>query len=558
MMFLLRGLRTYLLDYIFVILLYIIVGGVVDFMHTFQLVLEIAFDGERPLHLANETKAEITTTATDKASPRHPICWAQTNVGSIISNLLPATCQPINDHNRRAGFLFAFGMTGATIVDLFYGNSYIKLDVSPEVGVWVTALNVVYIATVYFPFFVCVRYANKLVGSTIAVMFCTYHFIFDTAKRINCRREDANTNGMFLTIYLMPTYLCCISYYVMHIVIIIQQICLRLKQKQVKDQHDELLYFSDSVYVKERLKTRRKRHVDVGPYSFVTHVWSTFRSYLYKPVPGFKYSTRVLSTFFLSLAAIYMMTVIELFYVIGIIESVQASLEGGISSILNGTRHEHFLFLWVDLSDQFQEEAGELDINELQSVETDIDERSLCCVRVIEESFYETQKKLQDKMKQLIVGIENIKQDKKKKLSESITFIENELEELNKLEEETNSVLHSSDITVLYKKIPLLEEKIETSLDRKALSDNYPEGQFEVMIDVSTIKTDIDAIQIVEIESSTSTDDIDWTNKEGEEVLGLVEGRMNEKGEFWLVRDFDKYPMLSAKLDEMKFSTEKK
>uniref|UniRef100_A0ABM0LVC8 Leucine-rich repeat-containing protein DDB_G0290503-like n=1 Tax=Saccoglossus kowalevskii TaxID=10224 RepID=A0ABM0LVC8_SACKO len=311
------------------------------------------------------------------------------------------TCQPINDHNRRAGFLFAFGMTGATIVDLFYGNSYIKLDVSPEVGVWVTALNVVYIATVYFPFFVCVRYANKLVGSTIAVMFCTYHFIFDTAKRINCRREDANT---------------------------------------VKDQHDELLYFSDSVYVKERLKTRRKR--------------------------------------------------------------------------------------------------------------------SLCCVRVIEESFYETQKKLQDKMKQLIVGIENIKQDKKKKLSESITFIENELEELNKLEEETNSVLHSSDITVLYKKIPLLEEKIETSLDRKALSDNYPEGQFEVMIDVSTIKTDIDAIQIVEIESSTSTDDIDWTNKEGEEVLGLVEGRMNEKGEFWLVRDFDKYPMLSAKLDEMKFSTE--
>ncbi|XP_070573534.1 uncharacterized protein [Ptychodera flava] len=173
------------------------------------------------------------------------------------------------------------------------------------------------------------------------------------------------------------------------------------------------------------------------------------------------------------------------------------------------------------LSINSRKKSLERKLTDLKYLGTEIQESSDHCERLINEALYDMQRKLQDKGKQLISVIRQMRQEKLQQTKGCVKVINSELEEILQINNMVKDILNLNDVCVLYDKIPGLLQK--------------------------TCVSDVDQSENQNLQEI----------KIGDSFHAIVEGRINEKGEFWVVKDFDRYPEVLEELELMKMQIRK-
>ncbi|XP_070534346.1 stimulated by retinoic acid gene 6 protein-like [Ptychodera flava] len=386
MLYLLNGLKTYLVDYSFVVVLYLIIGGVIDFATTFWMALEgfgalendkkfagdaanISISTASPVH---PTTMEITTESSDF---KHPLCLREVPFHELFPSILavatillysfmtkrknivkdccngrPGLSVPVDllcDHDDRLGYLLLFGASSILLFDLFRGYKYIDLRYvsrSPWFGVFVTALNVAMIGITQYPYYASIGFPNKLVGSTIGICYGGLMTIFVSLQDLFCGTLIKNVGpveGIGILLYFLPIQTLWALVFIRYIIVIVWVVIARFRNKK-KDPLSVFLSKSESIYVKHLF---HKRSQERTPTS---RIWRWCSAYCYKSVPGFKYSIRVLSTCVIAATCLLMLGVYEAFYLSKHVLVIEI-YSNASNAALNRNGHHDIGLLWMDL-----------------------------------------------------------------------------------------------------------------------------------------------------------------------------------------------------------------
>ncbi|XP_070543146.1 stimulated by retinoic acid gene 6 protein-like [Ptychodera flava] len=258
---------------------------------------------------------------------------------------IPDSVNMLDEQRDRIGFLFAFGVTAFDVLNIFRGQKYADFGkTDPWVSVWVTALNVIIIVTMYLPMFTSISYANELVGSISALTYCTIVMALSSFVVCDGRPKWWEASGSKSDVLVFVFSVC---YLIRHIVVIVQHICGRRKRKNWNSSiFDELHHV---VYV--RALFRKKKEDAIGDSSKLedTCLKRLLNAIKYRPVPGFRYSIRILATVIIAATVLYMVCVIELSYFENVRTWRQTIEEKVLNCLVDTDEYSAIALIWYDI-----------------------------------------------------------------------------------------------------------------------------------------------------------------------------------------------------------------
>ncbi|XP_070534345.1 stimulated by retinoic acid gene 6 protein-like [Ptychodera flava] len=351
MLFLLSGLKTYLVDYLFVIILYLIIGGLFDLVKVFFLLVQ-AGESYGNITLTKEVLDDVLFEEDNDHQSDRDLHHEETDQGPLclhdkrlytLYEVIPALVAitmfsflskrkklrrdcfqgrpglviPVDllgDQNRFA-YMILFGAWSVAFFDLFRGTSYVDLShVSDSMwfGALSTTLNVAFIGLLAYPIFTAIGCRHKIVGSLIGLCYAVVYFILNGLQPYFCGYmvvdigpvTDAGQIIFFLPTMIMWALVCIRLVYVL----IVASIRRFRKSREIRKL--DLDSVADFIYVRNLLKKDKQESTAskgiLGLLRCCLH-------WVYKPVPGFTYSTRVLVTIAITSSAMIQVGVYEVF-----------------------------------------------------------------------------------------------------------------------------------------------------------------------------------------------------------------------------------------------------
>ncbi|XP_077988456.1 stimulated by retinoic acid gene 6 protein-like [Glandiceps talaboti] len=396
MLFLLKGLKTYLTDYFFVILLYITYSGVVDLTYTFYdlFVVDMGdfvrctlpFDFARNQSGCNDSEMmvrELADNSEDWFDDRHSIArWpdpdqsiidgeaSSQNPKAPSTTELPSTQRyssdklcPLGSHNmitltiripvaitiilllslfekrqkmatnvcggrpsfsiavnlldehdNMIGYLCAFGLTANSALNLLSGMSFLDIDGLPSwTGVFMSGVNVLIVCILYHPFFDCLKQTNILLRSVLGLLYSTFKFVLFVVELRECPSNYNVTSEMEENYFWASNvlqFICCGIIWIRFLVFIFKELLSMYDNNHRKHKRKSIRDQSWGIYVRHILNKPRSNTVHIAEQS---SGWlDKLKGSLYRPVPGFKYSRRMLGTLVVSILLIYKISVLEI------------------------------------------------------------------------------------------------------------------------------------------------------------------------------------------------------------------------------------------------------
>ncbi|XP_070542870.1 stimulated by retinoic acid gene 6 protein-like [Ptychodera flava] len=234
---------------------------------------------------------------------------------------LPITVNLLDETSNRLSFVAAFGATTTSVIDLFKGDYYFKIDTTQSwVTVFVGMINVAGIGLVFYPIFACIATKAKVVGSFIGFFYTATWVVFWLWQRISCSITPGNVPSMVAVYYMtyLPIFLFLSILLVRFFITSIKGIKEMSKSRSITDVRDDKMKmnFYQAKYVKhlltpgEKIDGYDKTKFELSAkYGIIAKVWAwtweVFTKYIYQPVPGFQYSLRALCTFSVAWQAVY-------------------------------------------------------------------------------------------------------------------------------------------------------------------------------------------------------------------------------------------------------------
>ncbi|XP_070542348.1 stimulated by retinoic acid gene 6 protein-like [Ptychodera flava] len=409
MFYLLKGLKTYLTDYFFVILLYLSFSGVVDIMDTFYAMfiqemgeslkcivenvtsdycndLKKNLSGDGLLHKDEEDNERTKNAAENEPCPlgSHTDITCQVRIPVAISILLllsllekrkrmclqvcngrPSFPIPVNmldDHDNRIGHIASFGMTASDALGLLNGRSFISIDTLPAwMDVFMTAVNVAVVVLVCYPYFACVDSSDRLVKSVLGLLYSVFHIFMITIEPIKCPQNVGITgSGTEIEFWasLLPVLVCSSIVSVRFFIILCEELLYVSRLRPRQNDHKPVRDRSCGIYVRhifaKKSSNRKATAWQQSPKGWrerLRHWLSRLRGCLYESIPGFKYSTRMLGTLTVSLMLLYQFSVMEIPSFRN--ASVTAKDEfGDLMFYTNHSKHKKSFEIWIEIAEK--------------------------------------------------------------------------------------------------------------------------------------------------------------------------------------------------------------
>ncbi|XP_077868817.1 stimulated by retinoic acid gene 6 protein-like [Saccoglossus kowalevskii] len=376
MWFMLGGLKTYLTDYFFVVLLYVTVSGMVDLSSTFYSVFVVEIGKDLDCIRHNPDDKDYSCVCNISKNFQADLIKFSTKVVILvllsflekrkyrwlnIFNGRPSLPVPVNlldDHERRIVYMSAFGLTAFSVLHLLSGTHYFIITGLPSwASVYVSALNVLFVVALYYPIFAAVGSSNRLLGSILGVLYVTYGGTIYITEIILCRSSFGDPLGVISEDHIsfwvsnIPWIVCCFITWIQFVVASVQEIFKLTIPKNQKLKADIPVKFTScGVYVRWLLNKPRKRHTawtKLSKESF-ENARNEGKLLHYKSVPGFRYSTRILGTFLVALILIYRFSLMEIPSLRKLSNDVHTQLNS-LSFYMEESNYTNQFYMWKEI-----------------------------------------------------------------------------------------------------------------------------------------------------------------------------------------------------------------
>lgn len=237
----------------------------------------------------------------------------------------PGVCIPVNlvdSYENRFAFACAFGATTTKCLTILFLASYEEIF-TPEFSKWITGPEVpsftgiiwkivamFVIGIAYYPLFACMATDYKVTGYVIGFFYSALWIVFVAAEYIQCPQYVTLVfpgDGLAVE---MPVFLCLFFLFLRYFVLLVKALYTRYRPNaSPKDEENEWMTFYKYKYVLSLLQPVPKEHR--SPSSFKERL----KGKVYKWKPEFKYSTRVICTYFISFVGTY--EILILFFIVG-------------------------------------------------------------------------------------------------------------------------------------------------------------------------------------------------------------------------------------------------
>ncbi|XP_071954206.1 stimulated by retinoic acid gene 6 protein-like [Antedon mediterranea] len=247
-----------------------------------------------------------------------------------VSWMLWQTTSPVNlvdAYDDRLPFACAFAVTSTCILDLFTGSFYYQPDVSDipsmlsgTIQVLICFVNVIEVCIVYYPLLLCLSTPASLLGNFIGFLYTANWLFFYIIRFADCPVDSGVVGDLYAEI-LGPVYACYVILLVrfawglfkdvklwyqsyketktMNVVLSRSSITPIAAADMIEDNDPIFCAFTKSHYYKYVLTLLHKpKEEDVGRCR-------KYISKVYKNIPYFRYSTRFICTFVLSVLTLH-------------------------------------------------------------------------------------------------------------------------------------------------------------------------------------------------------------------------------------------------------------
>nr|XP_006814603.1 PREDICTED: stimulated by retinoic acid gene 6 protein homolog [Saccoglossus kowalevskii] len=348
-----KGLNQILLNYGFIILVYALFWGVVafttDMLNVFLTALETNSLCEGSLsdllaeNIAKWRETDTETTeelGTDFCSLTFAsmikyllgpsimiviLLGFLTKRKSMYTNIfggrpgLPITVNLLDECKNRMAYVAAFGATTNSVIDLFKGEYYFKIDSTETwINVFVGMINVAGVGVVFYPIFACIATKARVVGSFIGFFYTTTWVVFWVAQQTCTKTYTHPSQGVVYYMTFTPIFIFLFILLVRFFLMMIKSIRLSASPTQLMDRHKQMeMNFYQAKYVMQLLKPGEQitedlvadKSLELKRGGVFARIWNwayhKFTKYVYKPIPGFQYSLRALCTFSVAWQAVY-------------------------------------------------------------------------------------------------------------------------------------------------------------------------------------------------------------------------------------------------------------
>ncbi|XP_077988457.1 stimulated by retinoic acid gene 6 protein-like [Glandiceps talaboti] len=413
MIILLRGLKTYLLDFFFVMLLYTMAAGIIDILTTFHAIMVDALTDirclmnkkfrklERCKSITNESRFEniideydfelsysddwssdyshgndftYTGSLPDSNSYSTSVTLqsvkAVSNTEVTTSGMIPTTVnspasnRPVNlmdDHSNRIGFLAAFGTTASNVLDLFTGNFAISFsDLGREAAVFAGAVNVFVLVLQFYPVFACISAEDKLAGSLLGFIYLIYTTSVLVAEACLCHPTPFT---VFIGWIASVDWILRIILVVNFGVVLVQELLkVGITGRKTPNKQLAIRNMPFGIYVKALLRKRHEKAPTTTTTTTTTtngqeismsvwHRMSRSVRFFYKPVPGFKYSTHILATFVVASVTLYKVSVTEIMWLSGMNNDFYLIIEMFMEFFFSNSKDDQTFVKWRKIGD---------------------------------------------------------------------------------------------------------------------------------------------------------------------------------------------------------------
>jgi len=237
----------------------------------------------------------------------------------------PGLCIPVNlvdSYENRFAFACAFGATATKCLSILFLSDYGEIF-TPEFNQWIQSPEVpsftgiiwkiiamIVIGVTYYPLFACMATDYKITGFVIGLFYSALWIFFEVYGFVQCPEYNSLVFPGDSLAFQAPVFLCLVYLFFKYLFLLIKAIYTRYRPYACpKDVENEWMTFYKYRYVVKLLEPVPKEHR--SPTTFRERV----RGKIYKWKPEFKYSTRVVCTYFISFVGIY--EILILFVVIG-------------------------------------------------------------------------------------------------------------------------------------------------------------------------------------------------------------------------------------------------
>lgn len=234
--------------------------------------------------------------------------------GRVISR--PGLCIPVNlvdSYENRFAFACAFGATTGKCIIILLGRGYSEVfphgfttwlerpDVPAFLGIFKKILAMFTIGFAYYPLFACMATNYKITGYVIGVLYSAFWLLIKYSRYAQCSSLQSEVFRADKLLLEFPIFLCLSFLFVKYLWLLGIAIYTKCRPgASSKDEVNEWKTFYKYRYVMKLLQPVPKEYRDEESFK------QKLRGKVYQWKPEFKYSTRVVCTYFISFIGIYM------------------------------------------------------------------------------------------------------------------------------------------------------------------------------------------------------------------------------------------------------------
>ncbi|XP_068693707.1 stimulated by retinoic acid gene 6 protein-like [Montipora foliosa] len=237
--------------------------------------------------------------------------------GRTISR--PGLVIPVNlvdSYENRFAFACAFGATTTKWLHILLGQGYYDIF-PPEFNAWLespevpsysgTAWRILAMFTMgfaYYPLFACMATDYKVTGYVIGMAYSALWLVFTFAKFYQCPSLKSEVFRGDNLLMELPVFLCLSFLFVKYLRLLIMALYTRYgPSASPKDEENEWMTFYKYRYVVKLLDPIQNEQIEEASFR------GRLEGKVYKWKPEFKYSTRVVCTYFISFVGIYVILI---------------------------------------------------------------------------------------------------------------------------------------------------------------------------------------------------------------------------------------------------------
>ncbi|XP_078353630.1 stimulated by retinoic acid gene 6 protein-like, partial [Oculina patagonica] len=226
----------------------------------------------------------------------------------------------VDSYENRFAFACAFGATTTKCISILFFGDYGQIF-SPDMVAWIerpevpsylaiiwkiAAMFVIGIA--YYPLFACMATDYKITGSVIGLLYSVLWILFIAAEYIQCPSYTSFVLPGDGLAFEIPVFICLAFLCLRYFLLLAKAIHTRFRPNaSPKDEENEWMTFYKYKYVVKLLEPIPKEHRN---QAVTASLKGRIKGKLYKWKPEFKYSTRVICTYFISFVGIYELLIV--------------------------------------------------------------------------------------------------------------------------------------------------------------------------------------------------------------------------------------------------------